>query len=84
MDILGRYEQQHPQAAAPIIMEKVSNEYGFLIGLVMRMSGGRIRDAHKASFVLLAMAVVIIIIAVIILIIGMDSGAVPLAPTSQT
>ena len=84
MDILGRYEQQHPQAAAPTRTDISSDDYGFFINLVMRLSGGRIRDANQASSVLLGAVVVMIIIAVIILVIGMRSGAVPLTPVSAT
>ena len=84
MDILGRYEQQHPQATVQARTEQSSDEYGFFINLVMRMSRGRIQNANQASSVLLAAAVVMMIIAVIILVIGMRSGAVPLTPVSAT
>ena len=84
MDILRRYEQQHPQAAAPTRTDISSDDYGFFINSVMRLSGGRIRDANQASSVLLVAVVVMIIIAVIIIIIGMRSGAVPLTPVSVT
>ena len=54
MDILEQYKKQFPEESKPASPRQSSNEYGFFINLVMRLSGGRIHDETKANYVLLA------------------------------
>ena len=48
MDILSQYKQQHPEALCEELQWRASHERGFLIRLVMRLSGGRIRETKQA------------------------------------
>lgn len=63
MDILSQYKQEHPEAFQEKKPLPLTDEYGRtytgMVGLVMRLSGGRIRDANQASKVLLVGTVVI-------------------------
>ena len=52
MDILGQYEKQFPQENKPAIpQQRPLSEHGFLINLVMRVSGGMIKDEAQATYV---------------------------------
>lgn len=76
MDILKKYEEQHQETAMPAFTAKSSAEYGFFTRLVMRLSGGMIKDENTASYVLVVVAVVMIIIAGILLYTGSGPGSV--------
>ena len=65
MSILEQYEKQFGTPVAPAPQNQPSNEYGFLINLVMRLSGGRIKDAAQASYVLAGCAGLLFVIAII-------------------
>lgn len=62
MDLLEQYKQQNPGAfqreksQAP--QDPYGYEYGGMVRFVMRLSGGRIRDAKQASYALLGIAIV--------------------------
>lgn len=58
MDILSQYQQEHPEAFREAPKQQSSDGYGFFIRLVLRLSGGRVRDARQAARVLLIAAVV--------------------------
>ena len=62
MDLLEQYKQQRPEAFKPSVAaqpttDPYGREYGTMVRLAMRLSGGRIRDARQASYALLAVAV---------------------------
>jgi len=82
MDILSQYKQQNPEAFREKPKWQPSSEYGFLIRLVMRLSGGRIRDAKKASMALLSIAMVVLIMSIAIFIYSF-SGSGALANPAQ-
>ena len=67
MDILSQYKQQHPEAFQEKTPARMSDEYGReytgMVRWVVRLSGGRIRDARTASYFLLALAGVAAVIA---------------------
>ena len=65
MDILEQYKKQFPEANKPAPQFQPSNEYGFLINLVMRLSKGRITDANQASYILAGSAGLLFVIAII-------------------
>lgn len=70
MDILSQYRQDHPEAFQEKKLLPMTDEYGRvytgMIALVMRFSGGRIRDARQASVALLLISVIIAISALLI------------------
>lgn len=63
MDILSQYEKQSPAVSHEQPMYQLPSEYGFLIRLVMKISGGRIKDAIRANYILIGVAIVFLIIA---------------------
>ena len=63
MGLLENYKEQNPSAFREKQKRSPSDDYGFFIRLVMSASGGRIRDANTASYVLLGAAVFIMIVA---------------------
>ena len=77
MSILEQYEKQFGTPAAPAPRYQASNEYGFLINLVMRLSGGRIKDATQASYMLLGFSVIIIIFSVVLFLNAGKSNTLP-------
>ncbi len=69
MDLLEQYKQQNPEAfrekkPAPMA-DAYGREYSTLVAFVMRFSGGRIRDAKQASYVLLGIAGVIAVVSLL-------------------
>ena len=77
MGLLENYKEQNPEAFRKAPQWEPPREYGFFIRLVMRLSGGRIRDVNKASYVLLTVAVIIVIVALILFFAG-NSARIPL------
>jgi hypothetical protein len=70
MDLLEQLKQQNPEAfreqkSAPMA-DAYGREYSWLVALVIRISGGRIKDAKQASVVLLVISIVIISLSLII------------------
>lgn len=68
MDILSKYQQEHPEAfrEKPAAIH-VSDEYGFFIRTVMRVSGGRIQTMRQATRALAGIAVIILLAALIMI-----------------
>ncbi|MBI3420880.1 MAG: hypothetical protein HY006_02350 [Candidatus Sungbacteria bacterium] len=66
MDILGKYDQEHPQAVPQASQWRPPAEYGFFVRTVMRISGGRIRDTRQAGIVLLVCTGIFLLLSVII------------------
>ena len=67
MDILKQYNQQFPEANKPAPQWQPSNEYGFLINLVMRLSGGKIQNKTQASYVLITVAALMLVVSLFII-----------------
>lgn len=64
MDILGQYEKQssEPSSHAPAWKPPQEiGEGGSLVQFVIRLSGGKIKDARQATYVLLVFASVLIL-----------------------
>ncbi len=65
MDLLSQYKQDHPEAFQEKKQPRMSDEYGReytgMVRLVVRLSGGRIRDARTASYALLIFVSIIIV-----------------------
>lgn len=64
MDLRSQYKQAHPEAfqarkPAPM-MDEYGRTYTGMIAFVMRLSGGRIRDARTASYALAIAAGIIL------------------------
>ena len=90
MDLLEQYKQQNPEKfrekkPAPMA-DPYGREYSTLVALVMRLSGGKIRDAKQASYALLGVVVIIAVISGILFLrlLGVGTGpdmssAVPIA-----
>lgn len=80
MDILGKYQQEHPEAfqnppsSKPDSSWEPSNEYSFLIRTVMKLSGGRIRDEKRANLILLAVTGITLLISALIIIHIINDG----------
>lgn len=70
MELLSQYKQDHPEAfqeqKRPPLTHEYGRQYTGMIAFVIRLSGGRIRDANAATRVLLIAAAVIILISVIL------------------
>ena len=65
MDLLSQYKQDHPEAFRDAPKWQPPKEYGFFIRLVMRLSGGKIRDINKASYALAIAAAVVFLISLL-------------------
>jgi hypothetical protein len=73
MDILSQYNKERSDALGDQTWSP-SAEYGFLIRLVMRLSGGRIQDARKVTVVLVAATLTGLAASVAVLAIGFYGG----------
>ena len=62
MDILKQYNQQFPEANKPAPQWQPPEEYGAIVRLAIKLSGGRIRDEKQANAVLIAIAIVFFIL----------------------
>ena len=70
MDLLEQYNIQHPEAfreqkPAPL-RDPYGRELTGMIAVVIRLSGGRIRDARMANYVLLGGAILMAIISLVL------------------
>ena len=78
MDILSQYNKEHPEASQEQKQAPLSDSYGRaytgMTAWLMRVSGGRIRDARTASVVLLGIAGCIIAIALVFYALGSSGG----------
>jgi len=88
MDLLSQYKQEHPEAFREQRQSPVADEYGRaytgMTAWVIRISGGRIRDARQATTVLLIVTVVIAAVAAYIFISAIGGGANAPLPYEQT
>ena len=66
MGILEQYEKQFPETNKPTPQWQPASEYGFFVKLVMKLSGGRIRDEVRANYVLAVITVILFIISIIL------------------
>ncbi len=80
MDILSQYKEQHPEAFKEKPQWQPPSEYGFFIRLVMRLSGGRIREARQASLALVIAAGVVFVASIGIFIYSFSGSRVPQNP----
>jgi len=69
MDLLEQYKQQNPEKfrekkPAPMA-DAYGREYSGLVAFVIRLSGGRIRDAKQASYALAIAAAVIFFVSLL-------------------
>ncbi|OGZ96199.1 MAG: hypothetical protein A3J10_02290 [Candidatus Sungbacteria bacterium RIFCSPLOWO2_02_FULL_54_10] len=65
MDLLEQYKQQRPEAfqeQKPAPADAYGREYGAMIRMAMRLSGGRIRTAKQADMALIAFASIALVI----------------------
>ena len=78
MDLLEQYKQQNPKAFQEKKPAPMTDEYGRvytgMIAFVIRLSGGRIRDARRANYAL--MVGVVLVISIAILFYSLGSGGV--------
>ncbi|MEK7082981.1 MAG: hypothetical protein AAB972_02320 [Patescibacteria group bacterium] len=81
MDILAQYEKENPkQEQAPQNMyDDQSEEYGAIIRLVMKVSGGKIQGVRQANMVLIV-AAGIMIITTLMLLFGLPGSSAPTIP----
>lgn len=83
MDILQEYEKTQVKAPLPstvqtqeqLLAQRYVPDTGFFVRLVMRLSGGRIRDARQASLVLLIISALIVALSIIIFLYQGRSGS---------
>lgn len=72
MDLLSQYNKDNPETIQKQKRQPITDEYGRtytgMIAFVMRLSGGRIRDARQASYALLVIAIMIAVISFILFI----------------
>ena len=70
MDLLEQYKQQNPEAfqekKQPRMSDEYGREYSGMVALVIRLSGGRIKDAWTANIALLVTCAIIVVSALII------------------
>ena len=63
MGLLQQYQQEHPESLRrPPRPSQNGAEAGFLTGIAMRFSGGKIRDAKQANVLLLIIAVALLVV----------------------
>lgn len=83
MDLLEQYKQQHPEAFREKPQWQPSSEYGFLIRLVMRLLGVRVRDTRMASYVLLIAGVAVFVVSVAIFIYNFSGSGIRSNPAQN-
>ena len=70
MDLLEQYKQQYPEKfrekKVPTMTDEYGRAYSGMVAFVIRISGGRIKDARQASVALLAVSAIIVVSALII------------------
>ena len=89
MDLLSQYKKENPEAFREQKQAPATDEYGrvytSMIALVMRLSGGRVRDARTASYALLSIAILGALVAVsLYLSSGTTSHPIINAPPPET
>lgn len=70
MDLLSQYKQDHPEVfqekKRPPLTDEYGRAYTGMIAVVMRLSGGRIKDARRASYALLVFAVLVLVVSLVL------------------
>ena len=83
MDLLSQYKQQHPEAFQEKKPARMTDEYGReytgMVAFVIRLSGGRIRDARTASYALAIAVAIIVLVSLMIYFMG-SGGNIPSSP----
>lgn len=82
MDILSRYKkenQQVPQQFGVRDTAENTDDFGFLVRLVIRLSGGRIRNTAQAMTILAVASIIFIIVSLVIVVFfsGTKNESVP-------
>ena len=80
MGILENYKEQNPSAFREAPKWQPPREYGFFIRMVMRLSGGRIREVNKAAQVL---AIAVAVVFVVSLFLFLSGGGGPKLPPER-
>lgn len=80
MDLLEQYKQQHPEVSQRAPAWSPPREYGFFIRFVMRISGGKIRDVNRASYVLATAGAAILLVSILIFIYGFSGSGTASTP----
>lgn len=65
MDILEQYEKENPEISHVPVSQEFQEE-SFLARTVMRVSGGRIRDARQMSYILVGVIIFCLLFAIFI------------------
>ena len=77
MDLLEQYNKDHPEALReqkPLYAtDPYGREYPAIVRMVMRLSGGRIKDARQANYALMVFAVLALFVS-LFLFFGGGSG----------
>ena len=77
MDILGQYKKQTPNIPLSTSQLQPSDERGFLIGLVIKISRGKISDEKQAMFMLVIIAGVGFAASIVMIIYSFSGPAIP-------
>ena len=77
MDILGQYEKQTQNVPLSAPQWQPSDDHGFLIGLVIKISRGKISDERQATFVLAIIAGVGFAASIAMIVYSFSSPAIP-------
>lgn len=83
MDLLEQYKQEHPEAFREKPVYEPPKEYGFFIRLVMRLSGGKIRDLNQAARVLLIAGIAVFAISIGIFVYNFSGSGTPANPAKN-
>ncbi len=88
MDILSQYQHDHPEAfrgqKPRLTTDEYGREYSGMLALVMRLSGGRIKDARQASLTLLIIAVAVFLASMAFFFFARPQGVSRYAPVPVT
>ena len=88
MDLLSQYNKDHPEALReqkPAHMtDAYGREYSKMVALVIRLSGGRIRDARQANRALLIAVVAISFATLYLFVFTLRGGTPAPLPYEQT
>jgi len=60
MDILAQYQKEHPEMKRAVEPYGIADEYGWIVRFVIKLSGGRIRSARHATWVLGGIVVLVL------------------------
>ena len=77
MGLLENYREQNPEAFREAPKWEPPREYGFFIRLVMRLSGGKIRDVNTAAKMLAIAAAVVFVVSLFLFFSGGGGPKLP-------